>query len=212
MFTGIIRTTGKIVSSVRSGDGYGLTIKPNIDLKLAIGDSVAVNGICLTVVTRNSGSYFFDISSETAVKTTLASFSTGQEVNLEPAMKTDDVFGGHMVSGHVDGVGEVLDVKKELADTRMRFGLPDNLKQYIVDQGSIAIDGVSLTIAKIYEDKSFDVVLIPHTLSETNLKQLSQGGKVNIEGDIIGKYIKKYVDEYLVQIDIRIAALEKKIK
>jgi riboflavin synthase len=197
MFTGIIQTEGKIMSLRRIASGYKMSLKPKTGIKLALGDSIAVNGVCLTVAEIGRDSYLFDISSETAAKTTLREFRTGIDVNLEQAMKAQDMFGGHMVSGHVDGVGKVVSVKKEQADTRIRIKPPENVKEYIVEQGSIAVDGVSLTVARINVDKSFDVVLIPFTLSETNLKSLRPGTKVNMEADMVGKYVKKYVDEQL---------------
>lgn len=197
MFTGIIQTTGKIISKKRFEKGYKIVVSPKKSLGLSLGDSVAVNGVCLTVAGIEGAGYLFDISSETAVKTTISNLKQGELVNLEPAMKVSDAFGGHMVSGHVDGTGKVIKINKEKADTRIKIQPPDNVVEYIVDQGSVAVDGVSLTVASRHKDNSLDVVLIPHTLAETNLSTLKPGAKVNVEADMIGKYIKKYVDAYM---------------
>ncbi len=191
MFTGIIEEIG-IVKSIR---GKVITIEANKifdDLKL--GDSVAVNGTCLTVSSFEGKTFpkIFnaDITSETLSRTNLGDLKSGFKVNLERALTLNGRLGGHIVSGHIDGVGIIKNISKNIDDIELTIEVPANLMKYIIEKGSIAVDGISLTIAEVNKN-SFSVAIIPHTLKETILYYKKAGDKVNIENDIIGKYVEK---------------------
>ncbi len=192
MFTGIIEEVGEIAGIQKGTHSCVLTIKGNKVLEDAkVGDSIALNGVCLTVTQILSGqTYTVDVMSETLNRSSLAELSNGSPVNLERAMAANGRFGGHIVSGHIDGTGKVSGIKKD--DNAVWFTIdttPDVLK-YIVEKGSIAIDGISLTVAYV-DENCFKVSIIPHTISETNLKTKKIGSQVNLECDIIGKYVEK---------------------
>lgn len=181
MFTGIVEETGK----VRSFDGKKLVIECRRVLEdTKIGDSIAIDGCCQTVVDMTADSFSADVSSETLSVTTFKTFKTGQVVNLERALTPSTRIGGHFVQGHVDGTAEYLG--------NMTFKVPENLDKYIVYKGSITINGVSLTVAK-NTGSTFSVAVIPHTLENTNLKYLKSGDFVNIETDILGRYVEKFL-------------------
>lgn len=191
MFTGIIEEIG-IVKSIK---GKVITIEANKifdDLKL--GDSVAVNGTCLTVSSFEGKTFpkIFnaDITSETLSRTNLGDLKSGFKVNLERALTLNGRLGGHIVSGHIDGVGIIKNISKNTDDIELTIEVPANLMKYIIEKGSIAVDGISLTIAEVNKN-SFSVAIIPHTLKETILYYKKAGDKVNIENDIIGKYVEK---------------------
>lgn len=191
MFTGIIEEMG-IVKSIKS---KVITIEANKifdDLKL--GDSVAVNGTCLTVSSfegKTSTKIFnADITSETLSRTNLGDLKSGFKVNLERALTLNGRLGGHIVSGHIDGVGIIKNISKNAEDIELTIEVPTNLIKYIIEKGSVAVDGISLTVAKVNKNY-FSVAIIPHTLKETILYYKKAGDKVNIENDIIGKYVEK---------------------
>lgn len=191
MFTGIIEEMG-IVKSIKS---KVITIEANKifdDLKL--GDSVAVNGTCLTVSSfegKASAKIFnADITSETLSRTNLGDLKSGFKVNLERALTLNGRLGGHIVSGHIDGVGIIKNISKNAEDIELTIEVPPNLMKYIIEKGSVAVDGISLTVAKVNKNY-FSIAIIPHTLKETILYYKKAGDKVNIENDIIGKYVEK---------------------
>ncbi len=198
MFTGIVEGLGKVESLRASAGGTRrLTVKTDLPVgNLSLGASVAVNGACLTVVARRSGrpsSFQADVGPETLACTTLGSLAPGTLVHLEQALRLGDPLGGHMVSGHVDGTGQVESARKQGASLALRVKAPDEIARFLVKKGSIAIDGVSLTINQV-EGASFEVLLIPHTLEVTLLGKLRPGSKVNLEADMIAKQVARFVE------------------
>ncbi len=191
MFTGIIQAVGEI----RSFDGQRLVVDPaTLDLSnLEEGESIAVNGCCLTVVPSDSAGLAFDLSPETLAKTTFGARKPGDRVNLERAMRAGDRFGGHLVSGHVDGVATVTSVREEGNSTVI--GVHTENGTLLVEKGSVAVDGISLTIVNLNND-DFELWAIPHTLAKTNLRELRIGSKVNIEFDQIAKFVQKLREPY----------------
>ncbi|MBF0223990.1 MAG: riboflavin synthase [Desulfobacterales bacterium] len=193
MFTGIIEGLGNIVNIKGSKDGKRLTVKPNFSIDTAkIGDSIAVNGACLTIVTLNNYSFDADVSPETIDRTTFKSAKIGDIVNLERALTLSSRLDGHLVTGHVDGTGILAEKKSKGTAEIFTFKIPNNLSIYMIEKGSVAIDGISLTINKI-EKEIFEVSIIPHTLKMTTLSLKKLGNSVNIETDIIGKYIEQFL-------------------
>lgn len=193
MFTGIIEETGEIAAVKNGVKSCELTIKGSLifdDLK--IGDSVAVNGVCLTATTVNGNIFTADIMAETMRRSSLGTLKRGSRVNLERAMSANGRFGGHIVSGHIDGVGFVQSLVREDNAVWVTVTANEALMRYIVEKGSVAIDGISLTVARVYAD-AFSVSVIPHTGSETTLLLKKTGDRVNLECDIIGKYVEKLV-------------------
>lgn len=193
MFTGIIEETGEISSINRGAISCELTVKGNIifdDLK--IGDSVAVNGVCLTASSINGNVFTADIMAETMRRSNLGMLKKGSKVNLERAMIATGRFGGHIVAGHIDGTGFVQSLTREDNAVWVTVSADDKIMKYVVEKGSIAIDGISLTVAKVFKD-AFSVSIIPHTGSETTLLTRKSGDKVNLECDIIGKYVERLV-------------------
>lgn len=182
MFTGLVREVG----TVRSMNGGRLTVESRLDA--AVGDSIAVNGVCLTVVANDDedGALAFDTVPETLARTSLGSLKEGAKVNLEPALRAGDAMGGHYVQGHVDGVGSM----REERDGLTWFDAPANLLRYVAEKGSIAVEGTSLTIAAT-DDAGFAVALIPHTRAATTLGDLKPGDRVNLETDVLAKYVEK---------------------
>lgn len=155
-----------------------------------VGDSIAVNGVCLTVTALNGGGYTADVMSETLNRSTLASMKRGSRVNLERAMAADGRFGGHIVAGHVDGIGEIIKIARDETAIWYRISAAPEVMRYIVEKGSITIDGISLTVAQV-SDTDFTVSVIPHTQANTILREKRAGDYVNLETDIIGKYVEK---------------------
>lgn len=193
MFTGIIEELGKI-SALSKGD-KSLKIKiecKNILEGLSLGDSIAVNGVCLTAVAFGSTFFEADISYETIAKTSLNNIKTGSIVNLERALTLSSRLGGHIVQGHVDGTGRILNITKYGDSYKLFISYPEYLDKYIVSKCSIAIDGISLTVADV-KNKNFEVAVIPHTFENTNLKYKNNGDIVNLESDIIARYVEKMV-------------------
>jgi len=186
MFTGIVREVG----TVRAFDGSRLVVETSTDA--GIGDSVAIAGVCLTVTGREDGALTFDVVAETLDRTTLGRLAVGSRVNVEPSLRAGDPLGGHIVQGHVDGIGRVRSLEPEGDGARLTVEAPPELLRYCVEKGSITIDGVSLTVAGLAED-AFSVALIPHTLSETTLSALDPGDEVNLEADVLAKYVERLV-------------------
>lgn len=180
MFTGIVRERGKVASF----DGSRLVVESAIEA--AIGDSVAIAGVCLTVVAHEKGTLAFDVTDETLSRTTLGGLVAGAEVNVEPALRAGEPLGGHIVQGHVVAVGQM----RGEADGLMWFDAPEDVLRYCVEKGSIAVDGTSLTVAAL-DDSGFAVALIPHTLAATTLGALASGDGVNLETDVLAQYAEK---------------------
>lgn len=191
MFTGIIEELGKIKGVQTGKNSAVLTIQAKKVLEgTKIGDSIAVNGVCLTVTSMKENEYTADVMAETMRRSSLGSLKSGSIVNLERAMAADGRFGGHIVSGHVDGMGSIEEIKPEDNAIWYTIGAQSKVLHYIVEKGSITIDGISLTVAYV-DDSCFKVSIIPHTQKETNLATKNLGDKVNLECDIIGKYVEK---------------------
>jgi riboflavin synthase len=191
MFTGIIQQVGTLSGKKARGDGMSLVIRHEPwDTALGVGESVAVQGACLTVTSFHAGEFSCDVLAETLKKTTLGDISPGAKLNLERALRADERLGGHIVTGHIDGPGKVLSIEQKGADWILEVVCGDELLTGIVSKGSITIDGVSLTVAEL-RDKSFVVHLIPQTWSHTSLQALRKGYRVNLETDLIGKYVQR---------------------
>lgn len=194
MFTGIVKELGIVRNMNKAGANYRLDIESkNIAKSVKIGDSVAVNGICLTLVSIKGNIMSFDVMAQTIRTANLIDLKNNDHVNLEDSLKAGDPIGGHFVLGHVDCAGKITDINKTGGEACIEIGIPGNFANLIVDKGSIAIDGVSLTIGKASGDK-FNVYLIPHTLKTTTLGFGKPGDKLNIEFDILGKYVMRLKD------------------
>ena len=198
MFTGIIIASGRLVSITERGGALELggDLELGIDAgrldlsRIAVGDSVSVQGVCLTA-TRIEGPVFYaDVSRETLAKTTLGALKAGARLNLEPSLRAGDALGGHLVSGHVDAVGRLVDLKEAARSRRLQFELPEALMRFVAPKGSICIDGVSLTVNRV-EGQLFDVNIIPHTSEVTTLSDLARGDSVNVEIDVIARYLDR---------------------
>lgn len=197
MFTGIVEELGTIVRREELADAARLTVRgPLVTGDAKFGDSIAVNGVCLTVTEQTPGEFTVDVMAETLRRSSLADLTDGSPVNLERAMAAGGRFGGHIVQGHVDGVGRVVAITPSEHWTVVRVAVPTELSRYIVEKGSITVDGVSLTVAALDDDDAgtgtwFEVSLIPTTLQETNLGTLGVGAPVNLEVDVIAKYVER---------------------
>ncbi len=192
MFTGIIEAIGQVIAMQPNAGDLRLRIgRGNLALHdVVLGESIAVNGVCLTVVAFSVEHFEADVSNETLRCTTLGALQVGSPVNLERAMRADGRFGGHLVSGHVDGVGEVRSITPESRSQIWRFRVPTSLSRYIAAKGSVCIDGTSLTVNTVEADE-FEVNLVPHTLANTRFHALSPGAPVNIEVDLIARYVER---------------------
>ncbi|QEP42713.1 riboflavin synthase [Ectothiorhodospiraceae bacterium BW-2] len=192
MFTGIIETVGRLLAVESSGRDRRFTIATGrIDATLLrLGDSVAVNGVCLTVERLGQGQFEADISAETLHHTTLGRLKSGDAVNLEQALTLSTRLGGHLVSGHVDGVGEVLSIEADGRSQRLRVGAQGDILRYLAPKGSVAIDGASLTVTGV-DTASFSLNIVPHTAAETTLNRLRSGSWVNIEVDLVARYLER---------------------
>ncbi|SCA62701.1 Riboflavin synthase [Chlamydiales bacterium SCGC AG-110-M15] len=201
MFSGIIEKLGRVISAAHTADGKRLIIEmPDLTPKPKIGDSIAINGCCLTVVEINNVQYTFDVTPETLRVTTLDYLYEGDQVNLERALCLGDSLDGHLVQGHVDSVTEVLSLEEELgASLKLTVKVPEHLRHYLIHKGSITVDGVSLTIASL-DDISFSIALIPHTAVVTNLGNKKAGDLVNIEVDLFAKYAERMLSVRLDHI------------
>lgn len=192
MFTGIIQEIGTVKSIVKGDKSAKLTIQANqIFTDLKLGDSVAVNGVCLTVSNLSGELFEADTMAETLNRTDLGTLKSGSKVNLERAMSVNDRFGGHIVSGHIDGTGTITNTKRNDNAIEITTSTTRKITRYIVEKGSVAIDGISLTVVKVWDDH-FQVSVIPHTGKSTTLLNKSAGSTVNIENDIVGKYIERF--------------------
>ncbi len=197
MFTGIIQDLGTINAVKTNGTDMTISVvTENLGLEDAqIGDSIAVNGVCLTATTIQGNTYTADISHETLEKTTLKNLSVGQAVNLEKALTLSTPLGGHLVSGHVDGVGKLVKKVSDGNCTRYFFSTPKSLMKFIAPKGSITIQGISLTVNHICDEThTFDVAIIPHTEEKTNLGKLALGDEVNLEIDLVARYINRFLE------------------
>ncbi|HWF53874.1 MAG TPA: riboflavin synthase, partial [Solirubrobacteraceae bacterium] len=187
MFTGLVQELGRVTGVRRSDDGVRLEVRSRAASELAVGDSVAVNGVCLTAVVVDDGSFEADVMNETLQRSSLREARPGAGVNIELPMRAGDRFGGHLVQGHVDGIGTVSELQDDGFARRVRVSAPADVMRYIVEKGSIAVDGISLTVAEL-DDASFTVSLIPETIARTNLADARQGTIVNLEVDVLAKY------------------------
>ena len=190
MFTGIVRERGRVVSAESNGGGVHLRIAAPETAGAAPGDSIAVSGCCLTVTAADGETLEFDAVPETIARTTLGGLEPGAEVNLEPALRAGEPLGGHFVQGHVDGRARVEALEREGEGSRLRLQLPPELHRYCVEKGSLAVDGVSLTIAALCED-GLEIALVPFTLEHTTLGALAPGDEVNVEVDLLAKYAER---------------------
>ena len=194
MFTGIVEEIGKVTNIKKSPKSSVLTIQGDKifdDLKL--GDSVAVNGVCLTVSSLEKQSFNADTTSETLDRTSLGMLKTGSSVNLERAMSANGRFGGHIVTGHIDGTGIIAGIRRDERTVWITFSAEPAILKYIIEKGSITVDGISLTVASL-QPGAFSVAVIPHTEKSTTLLTKSKGEKVNLECDILGKYVERFVN------------------
>ena len=194
MFTGLIEATGKVLKLEICGEQARLVIELPFADELTDGESVAINGCCLTVVEKDAHSASFDILKQTLTVTSLGELQVGSLVNLERAMLAGGRFGGHFVQGHVDAVGKIIDLSPEGNDYRLEIFLPEEIQSLCIDKGSLAIDGISLTIAEL-KDESAVFWIIPHTMQETHLQQAKVGQQVNLEADVIAKHVARLVEK-----------------
>jgi riboflavin synthase alpha subunit len=189
VFTGIVRERGRLVSR----NGSDLVVEaPETAAGTSVGDSVALDGVCLTATDVSDGRMTFHAVPETLDRSTLAALEPGAEVNVEPALRAGEPLGGHYVQGHVDGLGRVTDTTPEGDGLRLRLDVPPDLLRYCVPKGSIAVHGVSLTIASL-DDQGVEIALVPHTLAATTLAELQSGASVNLEVDVLAKYVERLI-------------------
>jgi riboflavin synthase len=200
MFTGIVQATGKVTLAEARGGDLRLGIDAG-DLaqrvdgsRLAVGESVAVNGVCLTVVEFDGRGFLADVSRETLDLTTLGGLRPGNAVNLEAALRVGDPLGGHLMSGHVDGVAEVTGLHEQARSLRVTIRAPESLARFIAPKGSVALDGVSLTVNEV-EGRQFGVNLIPHTVAQTTFGSLAPGSRLNLEVDLLARYVQRALQE-----------------
>ena len=191
MFTGIIEDKGKVVRVEYRGQEKRLTIGLPRDLtEVQLGDSININGVCLTVVENREQTVELDLSQETLQRTVLGELKEGDQVNLERALKLSDRLGGHIVTGHIDGIGVIAEKRKERDFFQLRVRIPESVSKYVVQKGSIAIDGISLTVNE-YQGGEIQMTLIPYTIEKTTLLDKKVGDRVNLEADILGKYVER---------------------
>jgi riboflavin synthase len=206
MFTGIVAETGEVLAREATDDGLRLRVGASFAADLAHGESIAVSGACLTVEAHDADSFELFCSEETIERTYLGSLAVGDAVNLERALPADGRFDGHFVQGHVDGTGRVTGIEQVGEDWTFSFSLPRPLAKYVVEKGSIAVDGISLTVSRLEEpgtgyeggaEGEFDVAIIPATYDLTNLREKSVGDPVHLEVDVVAKYVESLTDGYL---------------
>lgn len=193
MFTGIIEETGKVIRIVKGSQSYLEIQADKIFSDVHVGDSIAVNGVCLTVTEFSGNIFRADVMNETFSRSSLGSLKKGSPVNLERAMPAYGRFGGHIVSGHIDGTGEIISIKKDDNAIWYKIHTSESIMKYIIEKGSVAVDGISLTVAKTGND-NFSISVIPHTEQETILSEKKVKDIVNLENDIIGKYVEKLMN------------------
>jgi riboflavin synthase len=197
MFTGIIETKGIVARTERIAGGMRLEIyAPDFGRDMTIGDSVAVDGVCLTVIKFLRGAFLVDVSDETVGRSTIGELRQGANANLERALRLSDRLGGHIVTGHVDAIGTIAMRQSAGNAVQYRFNAPPEVREFVIEKGSIAVDGISLTVARVFED-GFGAVVVPHTEDSTTLKDKPIGAKVNLEADMFAKYIQRYVRAYV---------------
>ena len=195
MFTGLIETIGEITRIASRGDGLEITVQSSIPVKeVSLGESIAVDGACLTVTAILDRGFTVDVSPEPVQRTRLGARKAGSRVNLERALRLSDRLGGHIVSGHVDGIGTIASVVQRDNFIQIDFTASEDILKYIIDKGSVAIDGISLTVNQC-SAQGFSVMIIPHTLANTTLNAKKNGDSVNIENDILGKYVEKLLSQ-----------------
>ena len=192
MFTGLVAGTGTVESLERDGGGVRLRVRSELAGELGPGDSVSVNGVCLTAVEPDPDGFSADVMEETLRRSSLGPLATGDAVNLELPLRAGDRLGGHIVQGHVDGTGEVHSVRAEGLSRVVRIAAPADLLRYVVEKGSIAVEGVSLTVSAV-DEEAFEVSLIPETLERTTLGAAAPGRTVNLEVDVLAKYVEKSI-------------------
>jgi riboflavin synthase len=192
VFTGIIREVGTVDAVERTEGGARLRVRAAVADELRGGDSISVNGVCLTAASAGHGTFEADVMNQTLSVTTLGRLEQGGRVNLEPALRAGEPLGGHLVQGHVDGAARVASVSEDGFARRLRVALPGELRRYVADRGSVAIDGVSLTVAALTPD-GLEVSLIPETLERTTLGGLGEGSEVNVEVDVVARYAERLV-------------------
>jgi riboflavin synthase len=193
MFTGIVEAVGTLAEVKGTGGGFRVRIQTPLSAEMKEGDSLAVNGVCLTVILIDGDHILADVGPETSRVTTFGALQRGQEVNLERPVRGDGRMDGHFVLGHVDGVGVIEEIRQEGESRWLTVGFPPALAPYFIRKGSVAVDGISLTVAGLGE-RQFDVMVIPYTWGHTSLKGLRKGDKVNLECDMIGKYIVRAME------------------
>lgn len=196
MFTGIVESLGTITNINRNGTSLVLTIKCNFAKDLELGESVAVNGACLTVAQKTDSIFSVDVTPESFRRTSLSKLQEGSIVNLERAMKANGRFGGHIVSGHIDGIGKIISAEKEENAVNVSISVESALGKYIIEKGSVCIDGISLTVANVTKGNPtiFSIAVIPHTWENTTLCKKTSDSIVNIECDVVGKYIEHFLN------------------
>jgi riboflavin synthase len=200
MFSGLIEDVGRVIDWEKKNDSGRLTVETRLPLKeLSLGSSVAVNGACLTVVRKARGRFAVDVSPETLRRTNLQGLRPDQLVNLERPLRLGERLGGHLVTGHIDGLGTILAVRRSSQFTRFEFSFPERSSRLLVPKGSVAVDGISLTVNEC-ERRRFSVMIIPFTFEHTNLHGRRVGDKVNIEADIIGKYVQQLLAQRRIRL------------
>ena len=191
MFTGIVREVGTVAEVAGGSEGARLRVEADLAGQLREGDSVCVEGVCLTAATVGAGDFASDVMNQTLGLTTLGELEAGSRVNLEPALRAGEPLGGHLVQGHVDGVGEVRSVAEDGFARRIDVAVPAELARYLVEHGSVTVAGVSLTVAGLGDDGGFEVSLIPETLERTTLGAVAGGDRVNLEVDVLARYVER---------------------
>src|SRR5919197_2422396 len=195
VFTGIVREIGTVEGVERSDAGSRVRVRAALGRELATGDSVSVSGACLTVAATGDRTFEADVMNQTLSLTTLGELEPGRRVNLEPAVRAGEPLGGHLVQGHVDGTGTVAAIREDGFSRRLRISAPPELLRYVVERGSVAVEGVSLTVTALGED-AFEVALIPETLERTTLRGLEEGSRVNLEVDVIARYAERLMQGF----------------
>jgi riboflavin synthase len=191
MFTGIIEDKGRVLRVESRGQKRRLTLELPVNLtEVQVGDSININGVCLTIVEKKGQTIELDLSPETLQKTALGGLRQGDEVNLERALRVTDRLGGHIVTGHIDGIGVIVEKRKKMDFLNLKIQIPKSVSRYVVQKGSIAIDGVSLTVNE-YQGEEIQLTLIPYTLEKTTLMDKKVGDQVNVETDVLGKYVER---------------------
>lgn len=195
MFTGLILEMGEITSVKRRSGGAVLSLRADESASTAkLGDSISVNGVCLTVISKNNNMLSFDLSDETLQSTNLGSLKTGSSINLEPSLRPDSKIGGHFVTGHVDAVGSIRSKVNTGDMLKIEIEAPEKVTRFLVEKGSVAVDGISLTVVDVLSN-SFTIVIIPHTAKLTTIGFKGVGDTVNLESDILGKYVAKFLNK-----------------